>query len=42
MTSTEACRARLEERLLYAHEHAEKAEVAAEEMRGLPDKPRAL
>ncbi len=41
VTSTEACRARLTERLLNAPEHAEKAEVADEKRLDLPDKPRA-
>jgi hypothetical protein len=40
-TSAEACHARLTERLLNAPEHAEKAKVADEKRRGLPDKPRA-
>ncbi len=41
VTSTEACRARLTERLLNAPEHAEKAKVADGERRGLPNKPGA-
>ena len=41
VTSTGECRARLEERLLNAPEHAEKAKVADEKGRGLPDNPGA-
>ena len=41
VTSTEECRARLTERLLNALEHAEKAKVADEKRRDLPDKPGA-
>ncbi len=41
MTSTEACRVRLEERLLNAREHAEEAKVADGKRRGLLGKPGA-
>ena len=38
VASTEACRARLTERLLNAPDHAEKVKVSDEKMRGLPDR----
>ena len=41
VTSTVACRARLEERLLQAPEHAEKVKVSDEKRRGLHGKPGA-
>jgi hypothetical protein len=41
VTSTEACRARVTERLLNAPEHAEKAKVADEKLRAPPGKPGA-